>query len=115
TVRVVRFGPRTTEKRFRTGRRRGGGGGRRPGRRARHPTRRRGRPRGRWRPAPAGRPARPAALARPVLPAGDRHLHAAEPAAHRAVQLLPGGAEPGRRVLYLERLLGAPLRRLWPG
>src|ERR1700733_7564821 len=48
---------------------------------------------------------------RPALPAGARGPDAAELPADRRVQLLPGGAQPGRRVLPVERLLPAYLRR----
>src|SRR3984885_5518763 len=49
--------------------------------------------------------------ARPALPAGPRRPDAAEPLANRSVQLLPGGVQPDRRVLPVERLLPADLRR----
>src|SRR5580704_13019131 len=49
--------------------------------------------------------------ARPALPAGAHGPDAAEPPADRSVQLLPGGAQPDRRVLPVERVLAADLRR----
>src|ERR1700722_8185518 len=49
--------------------------------------------------------------ARRALPAGAHGPAAAEPLANRSVQLLPGGAQPDRRVLPVERLLPADLCR----
>src|SRR3984893_12448029 len=59
----------------------------------------------------AGYLARSARPARSALPAGARGAAAAGPAADRGVQLLPGGAQPDRRVLPVERLLPADLCR----
>src|SRR6185312_5038682 len=49
--------------------------------------------------------------AKPSLPAGACRAAAAEPGADWRVQLLPGAAQPHRRVLPVERLLAAHLRR----